>query len=191
MTPAHTSPPAMGAEANPLDALLPNITPEPIGWFPLALGWWVLLAVIVLALIALVLTVRRQRRKTAYRRRALEQLRNISDHFDQHQHLKQLVQDCNRLLKATALQAWPREQVAALSGKEWLAFLDQSLPLESGQPSAKFRKGPGQILGHGLYNKEPVDNRIPPAALLKLIRYWLKNHQINAAPASTQQQGER
>ena len=53
-------------------------------------------------------------RRNAYRREALRQLDAVDPG------------GISTVLKRTALAAWPREQVAALTGAAWLAFLDRT-----------------------------------------------------------------
>jgi hypothetical protein len=91
--------------------------PTPVSWWPQAPGWQLLLA--VLALVFAVLVWRRisRWRKDAYRRLALRQLRRISGGQEAPASLPVL-------LKAVAIHAYPRAEVAALWGEKWLDFLD-------------------------------------------------------------------
>ena len=82
----------------------------------MAPGWWLIL---VLAIIGLGLIGRwfwRRYRRAHYRRIALSQLRLLRAN-------EATITDINQLLKAAALRAFPPEQVAALHGQRWQAFL--------------------------------------------------------------------
>ncbi len=83
-------------------------------------------ASLLLALLgsALLMWARRWRSE-AYRRRALAALGELERACaEQPQRLSELP----ALLKYTALQAWPRERVAALDGDAWLDFLAGQAP---------------------------------------------------------------
>ena len=56
----------------------------------------------------------RHRQRNAYRREALRELASAD------------ARDISAILKRAALAAFPREQVASLSGPAWLAFLDRT-----------------------------------------------------------------
>jgi len=62
---------------DPLANLNPLRQPELISWWPLAPGWWLLLAIVLLGLSALVYFLIRRHRDNAYRRRALQQLQRL------------------------------------------------------------------------------------------------------------------
>ena len=66
---------------DPLAALHPLRTPEPIGWWPLAPGWWVLLVAVVLLAALAVYLARRHYRRNAYRRVAMLQLQHSLQAF--------------------------------------------------------------------------------------------------------------
>ncbi|MGB1439563.1 MAG: DUF4381 domain-containing protein, partial [Luminiphilus sp.] len=81
-----------------LDQLAPLRVPDPVGWWPLAPGWWL---VIMLACVGLLLLARwlwQRRQHNRYRRLALKQLGVIAE--DGAATLEQV----NTLLKATALR---------------------------------------------------------------------------------------
>jgi len=72
------------------------------------------------------------------------------------------------LVRRTALAVFPREQVAALSGEAWLAFLDRSYG------GTGFSTGPGQDLETAAYRPAGPDTRLP--ARIDLVRQWIKVH---------------
>jgi hypothetical protein len=94
------------------------VEPSPVSWWPLAIGWWFLLTVV--GLIALVVAFHRYRqwRANAYRRaglRALQVIRGTED-----------LAAISELLKRVALAAYPRSQVASLSGSAWVKWLAET-----------------------------------------------------------------
>jgi hypothetical protein len=80
------------------------------------------------------------------------------------------------LLKRTALTACPREQVAALTGPAWFAFLDQT-------GGTAFSDGLGAALAQGTYLTgesdltDASDDAAERAAeIAREIRRWIKQH---------------
>ena len=112
---------------DPLANLHPLREPELIGWWPLAPGWWLLLAIVLLCLATLVYILLRRYRANAYRRRALVQLQSLREQFSADEDSSHYITDINALLKSVALVAYPRREVAANSGQEWLSFLNRSM----------------------------------------------------------------
>ncbi len=98
----------------PLDNLHDFYQPPPPPWYPQTIGWYVVFATAALLLLWLAMHLLRRRRENRYRREALRELASIE------------ATQLSALLKRTALSAWPREEVAALSGPAWLRFLDTS-----------------------------------------------------------------
>ena len=76
------------------------------------------------------------------------------------------------LLRRVALVRYPRDRIAALSGDDWLAFLDAT----SG--SQAFSAGPARILGNDRYAPRV---ELDVATLDSLARAWLRAHRLGAA----------
>jgi hypothetical protein len=154
---------------DPLANLHPLREPGVIGWWPLAPGWWVLLAIAILALVALAWFLIRRYRANAYRRRALAQLAGIYTDFDRDGDSGHCLQQVNALLKSVALRAWPRRQVAAATGEAWLAFLNGS-------------SGGGELFdaryGTALYRGGEPD--LDMAAIRAAATRWIVRHEVAA-----------
>ena len=105
----------MNTDPASLDNLREIILPPPVPWWPLALGWWVLLAVLCLAAVSVAFRAWRTWRANAYRRAALRELA-----------AGESVAAMAEILKRTALVAYPRTDVASLSGPAWLAWLAET-----------------------------------------------------------------
>ncbi len=129
------------------------VLPDPISWWPLAPGWWVILLILALAVIWLSAAAYRRWKKNAYRRAALRELESISP------------ADIPALVKRVSLCIYPREQVATLSGEAWLEFLDQAGNTQD------FTQGPGRYLLELSYN--PNAKNIPIEELTSVIRKWV------------------
>ena len=100
------------------------VRPEPVPWTPQTVGWLVV-AAWLLTVIALIAWNRLQdRRRRRYRREALAILETIAGRRDQDPAVT--AQQVASVLKRTALAAYSRDDVAALHGDEWAAFLCRS-----------------------------------------------------------------
>lgn len=122
---------------NPLDRLAPPIAPPPVAWWPPAPGWWLLALLLPLALWGLWRLGRRlpRRRRPAgdaapvldpLRQAALDELARLRKPYDipaQH-----WLQQLNGLLKRLCRAHYPDEASHILSGRAWLAFLDNRCP---------------------------------------------------------------
>ena len=141
---------------DPLAALRPLHMPPPVDWWPPAPGWWI---VTILAAVCILLIYRFWRRKTL-QRAALHELSLLAKNCDT---IDQPVAQLNQLLKRYALVCWPAKQVAALSGRDWLDFLDMN------GGNGKFSNGPGQLLLTAPYRKThaEIDD------LIDLARAWI------------------
>ena len=114
--------------------------PDVIGWWPLAPGWWLLIA---LAIIGLGLLIRRgyqTRSRSAARRLALRKLNEIVAEYAEHKNAVTFTAGISELLRRTMLAYAPRLEVAGLTGEEWLEWLDRDLA------RPVFVSGPGRAL---------------------------------------------
>ena len=88
--------------------------PPEVSLWPPAPGWWIVGVAALATMAILAVAAIARHRRNAYRREALGQLDTVDPG------------SISTVLKRTALAAWPREQVAALTGTAWLAFLDRT-----------------------------------------------------------------
>lgn len=133
--------------------------PPEIGLWPVAPGWWLLLGALLLVGFGTLLLIR-QRQRRRYRRLALQSLAQVECLEGQ-----DLAVALSRLLRQAALCHFPRAEVAGLSGRAWLDFLDQPFP------DSPFSEGIGQVLADAPYRRGvDVDGR----ELCTLCRAWLK-----------------
>lgn len=134
--------------------------PAPPSIWPPAPGWW------LLALLALIITLWairiawRWSRRRRLRRRVMSELDALSAQDAD----ARLAADISALLKRAALRRFPREQVAGLTGADWLEFLDRT------GGAGQFSAGPGRVLASGPY--APATS-CDAAALSALARRWL------------------
>jgi hypothetical protein len=117
---------------DPLAQLHALREPGTIGWWPLAPGWWVLLAIAVLLLATLAFYCYRRYRANAYRRQACLQLRALYGDWRSNDDNTRYLGAVNALLKSVALRAFPRRDVASRNGTQWVAFLNQTHSTSTG-----------------------------------------------------------
>lgn len=138
--------------------------PEAIGWWPPAIGWW-LLAVLIPVLVFFSYWLYKRLTRTSAIKTARKNLLAIQQHssLDNSQKLREL----SILMRRVAISVNPRAEVASLTGRSWLAFLDKSLT------GASFSEGFGQLLTEAPYrNTSPSDQEI--SGLIGLCEDWLK-----------------
>lgn len=99
-----------------LDQLVLPEDPAPVSMMPETAGWWILAAIVVIGLGWLIRHMARDWRANAYRRAAVRELELVGED----------PAAIAAILRRTALAAWPRQDVAALTGDDWVAFLRRS-----------------------------------------------------------------
>lgn len=162
------------------DIVLPPATP----WWPPAPGWlWVLGAVAAFALIALLqLFIHRQQNR--YRREALAELKTLEG--AQSADIEEQLAGMSALLKRTAMTAYSRDRVAALSGNDWFAFLDAT-------GGTRFGAGLGAALDEANYVTRAAGwDEAQTRQLAAEIRRWIRHHvpAENLPPSALPQDGE-
>ncbi len=143
-----------------------HLPAEP-GWWPPAPGWWIV-AILLLVLLAWASRIALRRyRLHRQRQRLLARLDALAR--SDGTLTPEAVAEISTLLRRLALMRYPRQRVAALTGNEWLRFLD-----ETGGNDG-FSRGPGQVLATGPYQTSlPAD--VDLSALSTLVRDWIKKN---------------
>jgi hypothetical protein len=150
----------MNGDPADLSNLRDIVLPLAVPWWPPAPGWWIIGAGIVAAILMASTRAYRRYRANAYRREAIRELDALPDRTA-----------VMPLLKRTAMAAYGREGVAALSGADFLAFLDRT------GRTKDFTSGPARLLPMLAYSREttmaPQDFKEAVAAA----RRWLQIHE--------------
>jgi hypothetical protein len=154
---------------NPEELPLRDIhLPPEVGMWPPALGWWIILAVVLIALYLLFKWWRR--RQPRYRKQvvqpALLELQRIEQEYaaDPAEMIRQL----SILLRRSAISLHGRYRTAGLTGAEWLSFLDQH------QHAAVFTQRFADILTTQPYRRQLQGDA---SALAAVIRDWLQQQE--------------
>ena len=149
--------------------------PEPVSWWPQTIGWKVLALALMLWLLYRLYRLAQRWWINRYRRAALAQLDALEMQADGR--YQQVLANLPELLKATALQAYPRTEIAALSGEQWLAFLD------SHYDGPAFSDTPGRQLLTVAY-QEPSRWQLSAEdanQLITMSRRWIQRHRMQVS----------
>lgn len=153
-------------QQDPLAQLKDIHLPPDIIWWPLAPGWWILIALLASLIGIGVWKWLHHRRTHAYKRQAQSELQALKSQYSDNPNL--YCQQLSQLLRRVALMSFPQQQVASLTGHDWLSFLDKT-----GKTTA-FMQGAGQeLITVGLQGK----NNASIEVLHSLSTQWIKNHQ--------------
>ena len=112
-----------------LDLMHGLVMPDPVSLLPMTPGWWTLAGWLLAVSTLTARHIFKRRRRNRYRREALKLLDAIERETDLTPF--ESAQRISALLKRTALAAYPRQQVASLSGKKWASFLVESTNKDS------------------------------------------------------------
>lgn len=147
----------MLANSTSLNDMRDIVVTEPVSWWPLAPGWYVLFFALALVLIWSALKSIKRWRQAAYLRQAMHELDRT------------LPSELPGLVKRVCLSKWPRTEVATLSGDRLLHWLDQS------GNTKEFTTGSGQLLLALSYH--PQHNICQESdeyqQLIKLLKHWI------------------
>lgn len=161
----------MPATANPLDQLKDIHTPDAIGLWPPAIGWYLVLIFLIAVLVLAGVMLWRRWQQNAYRRAALRECDEIEREITAGSDCRAAAIRIATLLKRTALSVFPRGEVAPLSGDAWILFL------ESNASETRFSIASSQLLIEASFRESPPDNQSDVAQLLIEARQWIRKHQ--------------
>lgn len=160
---------------NPLEQLQPLILPAAPGAWPPAIGWWLLpivLALLIWAVWRLIKTLRQRHKKTKsielepLRQAALDELFRLNKPYGQTANL--WLQQLNGLLKRLCRVQYPNDQSHLLSGRAWLAYLDNRCP------AAGLTRW--MILVEGSYRPNTQMNDDAINSLELAVATWIRKH---------------
>lgn len=145
------------------------VLPKGVSWLPQTLGWQILLFVLLLMIALRLASSLLSWYHNRYRSAALSELDSLNSRADR----AELALRLPELLKSTALQAYPREIVAPLSGESWLAFLNNA------SPAPCFQDSIGQLLIRLSYQNvdEACLSDTELDAVYAEVRRWIQMHQ--------------
>lgn len=141
--------------------------PDPVGWWPIAPGWWVLLALVLIAIITLVLVAVHRHRRNAYKRQALASAQQYFLQYQQSEDTAGYLEQMSHLLRRVLLNIGEREETAQATGEQWVALLNRysNSPLTQETSSA---------LAMELYRPNP---QADVTALNRELTNWIRCHR--------------
>jgi hypothetical protein len=141
------------------------ILPDAVSWWPIAPGWKILGVLILLVVIVAISKMATRWWQNRYRREALRQL----DCLPKESQLATLPY----YMKVTALQAYPRQDVACLSGNRWLAFLDAHYDGPSFSTGVGIKLLAISYLPNGQWKFTDEES----TELIRMSRIWISKHR--------------
>ena len=163
--------------------------PADISWWPLAIGWWIMIAVVLICLATLFVKLRNTHRQNRYRKMAIRELEHSFVLWQQDQDTANYLQSANNILKRCiayieSTQLTIGRSYTSLSGQPWLNVLNE------------FTKTPLSIdcqlaLATLAYAENP---NCDVATLNDELLEWLTRHQLVLQRTSTsppKQDGDR
>jgi len=150
--------------------------PEVVGLWPLAPGWWVLIALVVAGIGYLLYKQFQKWRWNAARRLALGELRRVRSAYENGADALSLGKELSELVRRSMLAYAPRGEVAGLTGDSWLEWLDRGLE------DKPFTEGPGKTLEILPYQRpENVADEVDVSGLLDAVHRRLKTPLAGSA----------
>jgi hypothetical protein len=157
---------ALAAQTAPAEAPSPALplaeisTGEAVSFWPLAWGWWVIIALFVVAFIvsgAFAYRYAQQRKIKWQALKALKQIKVTDENSSERAH---------NILRAVCLAYYPADNVGALSGKAWHSFLINKV-------SDSRITDPILQLEQSLYREHKTKNELPLNAL-RALENWIE-----------------
>lgn len=150
------------------------VLPTAVSWWPLANGLYFLFGLLVMVISWLAYRSRQRWIAARYRRAALHELQLLEVGIQSDTSRDSCLRQIPVLLKRTALSAYPRNEVASLSGTPWFDFLNSKVrePLFTGTTVTCL-----DSISYSNGELSSVDNQAA-SALLDVSRQWLKHHAI-------------
>nr|MBF0681842.1 DUF4381 domain-containing protein [Pseudomonas sp.] len=161
---------------NPLDQMAPLIAPAPVIWWPPAPGWWFLAAGLLAGVLLWRLKPWVRWRKDSVptesplepqRQVALTELAQLTKPYGG-QPANQWLQQLNALLKRLCRIRYPDAHSHTLSGRAWLAFLDNRCP------AAGLTRW--MVLVEGVYRADCHLDDKAIQGLEQSIEIWIRKH---------------
>ncbi|WP_146745365.1 DUF4381 domain-containing protein [Dyella jiangningensis] len=143
--------------------------PPPVPYTPQTMGWWVLLALVLLVVLWIGALRLRRWWRNRYRRAAQKELAAIEHAMADPSQRQQALAAVPALVKRTVLTWAPRDTVAPLSGEAWLGYLDRTFAGE------RFTRGPGRHLQTLAYGGADIASG-DTDALMTLLHRWIDDH---------------
>lgn len=122
--------------------------PDMLLWWPPAIGWWVLLILIVGLVVGLPYLWRWLKHKSL-KKLSIAEFKTITKTFDQKEDRRKLVGELSMLLRRILMSYRGRHDTAALSGENWVEHLNKLVAVPC------FSDEQELLLARGQYQRDP------------------------------------
>lgn len=142
---------------------------DPISWWPLGPGWWLLIILIVMCVIGLsILYFKKCALKRSWQHLILSQLSDFEKNLCEENAQATVVQ-LSELLRRIVMHKYSRIECAGLEGKAWLSWLKKHDPQQFDWETK------GKILVEAPYYPSSIAVSLEDIlGLIKAIRRWVK-----------------
>lgn len=161
-----------GLTQNTLEQLRPIHLPDPIGYWPIALGWQLLFILSILLLLSGLYVGWRYYHRGLAKREALRLLLACEQAHRLDPNTQRSCATIVDLLKRVALVYYPREQVADLYGDAWFDFLQKTSKKLDFSLARQ-----GILIGPYLSTAQADAHSIDVFACIPLARQWIKQRR--------------
>lgn len=146
------------------DSLRDIHLPDAISWWPPAIGWWILLVLIIVAFI-LIPKLYRRVTYTPLNKVANSTFNHLVDKYRENNDISTFVIETSQFLRQTAMSYCGREEVAQLTGEKWVQALNDITEQDYFNDDIK------QSLVNAPYQK---NIRVDAEQLIKAVQSWLE-----------------
>ena len=148
--------------------------PADVSWWPPALGWWLVIG-LLLALVVIVFIVRWVKKRKQFTRIALAEFNQVLANYNSHHNPQQFLQELSALMRRITISAFPEHNAAGMTGDAWLRFLDELAAQQAKKKvSIKFDSPIGQWLVKAPYQKRIAPPQQDLQQLIQLCREWIQ-----------------
>lgn len=172
--PPDATPPLTPAARAALEKLADISVPAPVAWTPQTWGWAAVAGLAAALVIWLVVRAIRHHRANRYRVEALADLAALESRLSDPGQRSAALGAMPELVKRVALAAWPRSDVAELSGQPWIDFLR----VHAGR--AGLNDEAAMLLAEGHYRPDVVSaiDAERSRRIVDGLRRWIEGHRV-------------
>lgn len=161
-------------QAQLLEQLRDIHIPDGVSWWPLAIGWWITIAIIMAVTVLLIAKAIFQQRRKRFAGYALIELEQIKQDDD-----KDWLIQAHQIMRRASLCYFPKSQVAAMDIRHWITLLYQTSGDIWTQQSL-------QLLEEGVYRNPDSIDPTHKEQFLHEVGLWLRNlPNLKQLPAFT------
>ena len=154
--------------------------PDPISWWPIAPGWWLVIVSLFL-IIAVIFILRKIYLGKQLKRDIISELENIKQQFHKTQNKSQLAKSLSILLRRASITYYPENNIAGLTGNNWLNYLD--ITNSNASSDRVFQSDTGEVLLSAPYLPDNSIQDYDAQALIQLCESWLRSSHKKALRA--------